>query len=180
MVAQGFTVFDTAIGWCGIAWGEHGIVGAQLPEGSEQATRDRLRRRFPDAEETVPPAAARQAIDGVTELLRGTAVDLSDVELDLAGVPAFHRRVYEVARTIPPGSTLTYGDVAHRLNAPGSARAVGQALGSNPFAPIVPCHRVLAANGGTGGFSAGGGTATKLRMLTIEGARADEPALFDL
>ncbi|WP_116045061.1 methylated-DNA--[protein]-cysteine S-methyltransferase [Amycolatopsis palatopharyngis] len=180
MAALGFAVFDTAIGWCGIAWGAHGIVGAQLPEGGRQPTLDRLHRRFPDVAESVPPATTQQAIDGVTDLLRGSAVDLSAVELDLEGVPAFHRRVYEVARTIPPGSTLTYGDIAHRLNAPGSARAVGQALGSNPFAPIVPCHRVLAAGGGTGGFSAGGGTATKLRMLTIEGARAEEPALFDL
>jgi methylated-DNA-[protein]-cysteine S-methyltransferase len=180
MTAQGFAVFDTPIGWCGVAWGEHGIVGAQLPEGNEEDTRARLRLRFPDAPETTPPPAVREAIDGVTTLLRGHPVDLSAVELDFAAVPAFHRKVYDVARTVPPGRTLTYGDIAHRLNSPGSARAVGQALGANPFAPIVPCHRVLAADGKTGGFSAGGGTSTKLRMLAIEGARAEEPGLFEL
>lgn len=180
MTAEGFTVFDTPIGWCAVAWGEHGIVGAQLPEGSEEATRDRVRLRFPDVPETAPPPAVRETIDGVVALLRGHPVDLSAVELDFAAVPAFHRKVYDVARGIPPGDTLTYGDIAHRLNAPGSARAVGQALGANPFAPIVPCHRVLAAGGKTGGFSAGGGTSTKLRILAIEGARAEEPTLFEL
>lgn len=180
MTGQGFTLFSTPIGWCAVAWGEHGIVGSQLPEGSEQDTRVRLRRRFAHASEVAPPPAVREAIDGVTALLRGQAVDLSAVDLDVAAVPAFHRRVYDVARTIAPGHTLTYGDIAHRLNAPGSARAVGQALGANPFAPIVPCHRVLAAGGKTGGFSAGGGTSTKLRMLAIEGSHAEEPTLFEL
>jgi methylated-DNA-[protein]-cysteine S-methyltransferase len=102
------------------------------------------------------------------------------VALDMEGVPPFHRRVYEIARTIPPGATLSYGDVAARLDAPGAARAVGQALGRNPFALVVPCHRVLAARGKAGGFSARGGVATKLRLLALEGARpADQPALFE-
>ncbi len=92
--------------------------------------------------------------------------------LDLEQVPPFHRRVYEVARTIPPGSTLTYGEIASRLGEPRLARDVGQALGRNPFAIVVPCHRVVAAGGKTGGFSAGGGVRTKLRMLAIEGAPA--------
>jgi methylated-DNA-[protein]-cysteine S-methyltransferase len=92
-------------------------------------------------------------------------------------VPEFHRRVYDVARTIPPGATLTYGDIAARLGEPGSARAVGQALGRNPFPIIVPCHRVLAANGQLGGFSATGGSATKRRLLTIEGALQAQPLL---
>ncbi|SFQ74137.1 methylated-DNA-[protein]-cysteine S-methyltransferase [Amycolatopsis arida] len=176
----GFAVFDTALGWCGIAWGERGVAGAQLPEGDAAAVRARLRRRFPDALEQQPPPAVRAAVDGVVALLGGEPRDLAEVELDMTGVPDFHRRVYEVARTIPPGATLTYGDIAHRLGLPGSARAVGRALGANPFAPIVPCHRVLAAGGGTGGFSATGGVATKLRLLVIEGARAEEPTLFDL
>jgi methylated-DNA-[protein]-cysteine S-methyltransferase len=92
-------------------------------------------------------------------------------------VPAFHRAVYAVARAIPPGETLTYGEVARRLGDPGSARAVGQALGRNPFAIIVPCHRVVAAGGATGGFSAHGGAATKRRILAIEGAGGDAPTL---
>jgi methylated-DNA-[protein]-cysteine S-methyltransferase len=172
----GFAVFDTAIGHCGIAWSERAIVGAQLPEGDEARTRDRMAARFPGTREAVPPPAVRRAIDVVAASLRGEPADLSTVELDMTGVPEFHRRVYEVARAIPAGSTLTYGDIATRLAAPGSARAVGQALGRNPFAPVVPCHRILAAGGKTGGFSAGGGVATKLRILAIEGALAPEEA----
>ncbi|WP_158885559.1 methylated-DNA--[protein]-cysteine S-methyltransferase [Amycolatopsis anabasis] len=178
MTAQGFALFDTAIGWCGIAWGERGIVGAQLPEGSEHRTRTRLRRRFPETPETEPSPAMRKVIDDVVELLAGGQPDLSAVELDMTDVPDFHRRVYEIALAIPPGKTLTYGEVAHRLGMPGSAQAVGQALGRNPFAPVVPCHRILAAGGKDGGFSANGGVATKRRMLVIEGALAEEPTLF--
>jgi len=113
-------------------------------------------------------------------LLRGEASDLSAVALDLSGVEPFARRVYEVARTIAAGGTLTYGEIAARLGDRALARDVGQALGQNPFPLIVPCHRVLAAGGKAGGFSANGGVATKLRLLSIEGARlTDEPTLFD-
>jgi len=180
MTDRGFALFDTAIGRCGIAWGERGVVGVQLPEASEPATRARLRRRFPGAREAPPPPAAAQALEGITALLRGQGGDLAAVVLDMDRVPAFHRRVYDVARTIPPGATLSYGDIASRLGAPGSARAVGQALGRNPFAIIVPCHRVLAAGGKSGGFSANGGVTTKLRLLAIEGApAAGQLGLFD-
>ena len=94
-------------------------------------------------------------------------------------VPSFDRGVYEIARTIPPGTTLTYAEIAARLGAPGAARAAGRALGDNPFAPVVPCHGVVAAGGKMHGFSANGGVATKLRLLTIEGWRENEPTLFD-
>src|SRR5512145_631355 len=100
MSAQGVTLFDTAIGRCGIAWGERGVVGVQLPETHEAATRSRLLRRFPDARESAPPPAVRRAVDAITALLRGERVDLADVALDMDGVPEFHRRVYEAARTI--------------------------------------------------------------------------------
>ncbi|MDQ3761002.1 MAG: methylated-DNA--[protein]-cysteine S-methyltransferase [Actinomycetota bacterium] len=178
MTAQGFTVFATGIGHCGLAWGEHGIVGAQLPEGSEHQTRSRMRRRFPDASDADPPPPVRNAVNGIVALFDGGRPDLSTVKLDMTEVPDFHRKVYDIARTIPPGKTLTYGDIAQRLGMPGSAQAVGQAMGCNPFAPIVPCHRVLAAGGKDGGFSAHGGVATKRRMLVIEGALADESTLF--
>ncbi len=171
MSAQGFTLFDTAIGRCGVAWGERGIVSVQLPEACDADTRARMIRRVPDAHPGTPPPAVKQAIDAITALLRGEARDLSTVALDMDRVPAFHRRVYEAARTIPPGRTRTYGEIATRLGAPGAARAVGQALGRNPFAIVVPCHRVLAAGGRVGGFSARGGTTTKLRMLALEGVR---------
>jgi methylated-DNA-[protein]-cysteine S-methyltransferase len=180
MTTDGYTLFETAIGHCGLAWGERGIVGVQLPEADDRKTRARVMRRFSAPREAPPPPAVQRARDGIVALLRGEAVDLSAVTLDMDGVPAFHRRVYEVARTIPPGQTLTYGEIATRLGDPSAARAVGQALGKNPFAIIVPCHRVLAAGGKMGGFSADGGVTTKLRMLLIEGAPVDHgPTLFD-
>jgi methylated-DNA-[protein]-cysteine S-methyltransferase len=180
MVTQSFTLFETAIGRCGIAWGERGITGVQLPEASELKTRTRLLRRFPGVSEASPPPAVQTAIDRIIALLRGDAADLSVVAIDLAGIAEFDRRVYEVARAISPGATLTYGDIATRLGDRSLARDVGQALGRNPYPLIVPCHRVLAAGGKTGGFSANGGVATKLRLLSIEGARiGSEPTLFD-
>ena len=168
MADHQFTLFDTTIGRCGIAWSDGGIAGVQLPEAREPATRARLLVRFPDAREAAPPPAIRRALDEIAALLRGEARDLSALPLDLTRVPPFHRRVYEAARAIAPGATLSYGELATRLGSPGSARAVGQALGRNPFAIVVPCHRVLAANGRVGGFSANGGITTKLRMLSIE------------
>jgi methylated-DNA-[protein]-cysteine S-methyltransferase len=166
----GFALFETAIGTCGVAWSEAGIVGVQLPEPRDTATRARMLRRYPGAREETPPVSVRRAIEDMTRLLRGERPDLLDVVLDLDGVPEFHRRVYEVARGIPAGGTLSYGQIARRLGDPGSARAVGQALGENPFPIVVPCHRVLAADGRMGGFSAPGGVTTKVRMLAIEGA----------
>ena len=175
-----FALFETAIGTCGIAWGDRGLVGVQLPDPSTNETRARLRRRYPGASEAPPPSDIRRAIDAITAHLSGEAADLSSIGLDLSGVPEFHRRVYEVARAIPSGATLSYGEVAARLGEPSAAREVGQALGRNPFPIVVPCHRVLAAGGRTGGFSAPGGVATKLRLLAIEGARASGiPTLFD-
>ena len=171
MTASGFALFDTAIGKCGIAWGERGVAGVQLPEAGEVESRARMLHRFPAAGETVPPPKVQRLIDRIVALLRGEASDLSSVVLYMDGVPELQRRVYEAARTIPPGKTLSYGDNARRVGAPRAARAVGQALGRNPFPIVVPCHRVLAAGGKIGGFSAQGGVATKQRMLAIEGAR---------
>lgn len=166
----GVAFFATALGVCGVAWNRRGISGMQLPEARAAATRKRLRARFPQSHEAVPPESVQQAIDKVVALLSGSKPDLSSVALDLEGVPDFDRRVYEIARRVPPGATTTYGAIAGTLGEPGSARAVGQALGRNPFPIVVPCHRVLAAGGRLGGFSAGGGVSTKLKMLAIEGA----------
>ena len=170
--AKGFALFETPIGACGIAWGQRGITGLQLPESTAQGTRTRMRRRWTGATETMPPASVQHAIDRVLALLAGEAVDLGDISLDLEAAPDFHRKVYEVARTIPPGQTMTYGDIAKKLGVPHESREVGQALGRNPVAIIVPCHRVLGADGKMGGFSANGGVATKRRILEIEGASA--------
>jgi methylated-DNA-[protein]-cysteine S-methyltransferase len=180
MTAEGFALFETAIGSCGIAWADGRLIGTQLPEtAGAGAARARMQRRFPGASDVSPPAYVTAAIEAIRALLSGDRDDLSGIELDMEAIPPFERSVYELARTIPPGKTLTYGDIAKTLGEPGSARAVGQALGRNPFAPVVPCHRVVAASGTMHGFSAGGGVATKLRMLRIEGWRENEPTLFD-
>jgi methylated-DNA-[protein]-cysteine S-methyltransferase len=180
MMEQGFTVFDTAIGACGIAWGERGVVAVQLPERNELATRTRLLRRCADACEKSPPPEVQRTIDAIVALLRGERSDLSAVAIDLDRAEPFERRVYDIARTIAPGAISTYGEIATALGDRALARDVGTALGRNPVPLIVPCHRVLAAGGKVGGFSANGGITTKLRLLSIEGARlSEEPTLFD-
>ncbi len=182
MPTLGYAVFPTSLGYCGIAWGTGGLTGVQLPEADETATRARMALRFPHGAEALPPPEVQSAIAAITALLDGRPTeptDLSHLQLDMAGVPPFHQRVYEFARRIPPGETLTYGELARLLGEPGAARAVGQALGANPFAPVVPCHRILAAQSGAGGFSAPGGVSTKLRMLLAERARFNGPGLFD-
>jgi methylated-DNA-[protein]-cysteine S-methyltransferase len=173
MAGLGYTLFDTPIGSCGLTWNEVGITGLQLPEKTAAATRARVQRRWPGVAETVPPAHIQRAIDQVLKLLDDGKTDLTDIPLDLSATPDFNQRVYEAARAIPPGQTLTYGEIAKRIGAePQQAREVGAALGKNPIAIIVPCHRVLAANGKMGGFSATGGVDTKRRILEIEGASA--------
>jgi methylated-DNA-[protein]-cysteine S-methyltransferase len=171
MTEPGYTLFDSAIGRCGVAWNERGITSVQLPEKHERLTRMRLIRYLSDAREARPPPAVQRALEGIVALLSGEAIDLSWVALDMDRLPSFERRVYQAARRIPAGATLSYGELAVRAGAPGSARAVGRALGRNPFAIVVPCHRVVGAGGRIGGFSASGGTTTKRRLLEIESAR---------
>ncbi len=211
------TLFDTAVGRCGVAWGDAGLLAVALPAASDAATRALLRRYLAiraradhpmatdagpghgvaattdigdglpadfDAADPIPadpipadrvPPDVAAAISRMAGLLDGVPDDLADVRVDLRGAPEFHRRVYEVTRSIPPGGTRTYGEVAARLGMPGAAQAVGQALGRNPVPIVVPCHRVLAAGGTMHGFSAPGGIETKRRMLVIEGALAPPP-----
>ena len=170
-MTAGMALFSTSIGRCGVAWGEHGLLGVQLPEIDDATTFARLRRKAYGALETKPPVEVSRTCDAMIDLLNGNAVDLLFIALDMTDVPDFNRRVYDVARTIPPGGIMTYGDIAVRLGDKLLARAIGKALGENPFPIVIPCHRVLAANGKTGGFSANGGVTTKFRMLSIEGAR---------
>lgn len=181
MAEGGHTLFDTTIGVCGIAWGPEGVVAVQLPEADAARARARLLIGLPPLTEVArPPAPVQAAIEGIQALLKGEARDLLEVPLDMTRLTPFQREVYAMARAIPPGQTRTYGEMARALGDAGLARAVGQALGHNPFAPVVPCHRVLAAGARSGGFSARGGVATKLRMLQIEGAQiGGEPGLFD-
>lgn len=185
-----FALFDTAIGRCGIGWTEAGIRLVQLPELSPHDTRRTIARQCVkisggqgcavEVSEVAAAPSARDVMARIAALLDGVQVSFSDVVLDVAGVSAFNQRVYQLTRGIPVGSTLCYGDIAMQLGAPGSARAVGRALGENPYPIVVPCHRVVAADGSMHGFSAPGGVVTKRRMLQIEGALpADEPTLFD-
>ncbi|MGH6974286.1 MAG: methylated-DNA--[protein]-cysteine S-methyltransferase [Stellaceae bacterium] len=174
-----FAWFDTAIGCCAVIWTDSGIVGVQLPGANAKATKARLLKRHPGAVEAVPSPNAQAAIDGMIALLRGEPRDLTDIAIDDGAQPEFNRKVYAIARKIPPGQTMTYGEIAERLGDKTLARAVGQAMGENPTPIIMPCHRVLAANGRSGGFSAPGGVVTKLQLLTIEGAQPGGPTLFE-
>jgi methylated-DNA-[protein]-cysteine S-methyltransferase len=175
----GYTLFETSIGACAIVWSARGIAGVQLPEKDAGATRARVQQRYPAARKALPPPEVQRAIDGIVGLLAGEPRDLSDIEIDEEAISEFNRRVYAIARQIPPGQTMTYGEIAERLGDKLLARAVGQAMGENPAPIIMPCHRVLAAGGKPGGFSASGGVVTKLRLLSIEGAAPGGPTLFD-
>ncbi len=166
---SGFALFDTAIGRCGVAWNARGITRITLPEASDAAARQRLAHGAPDACEAAPPPAIAAAIERIASHVRGEPAALDAIVLDMDGIPAFHREAYEAARRIPSGHTVSYGALARSLGKPGAARAIGQAMGKNPFPIVVPCHRVLAANFATGGFSAHGGVATKARLLAAEG-----------
>lgn len=172
---RGVCLFDTPVGRCALAWTERGIAALQLPERDDATTLRRAARRAPGAAPCEPPPAMAAAIARVQRLLRGARDDdLSDLPLDTDGIPEFHRRAQAAARRIPPGRTITYGELAKALGEPGAARAVGQAMGANPYPVIVPCHRVLAAGDAEGGFSAFGGVVTKRRLLETEGALAPE------
>lgn len=165
---RGFTLFLTPFGQCCIVFGAQGVVALLLPERSVRALRSTLRERFADAVEQEATPEIQRTIAWIQRLFAGQSVGDCPVRLDFTGIAPFHQRVYEMARTVGPGSTLTYGELAQRLGSPGAARAVGQALGRNPFAIIVPCHRVVARGGRIGGFSAPGGIDTKRRMLALE------------
>lgn len=174
MEAAAYTLFDTPIGPCALAWRGARIVAVQLPEGTAAATAARLRRRLQGARSQSPPRFVQQAVSAICRLLQGEGDALSGIELDLSPLTPFCRRVYAAARAIPAGATLTYGELAARAGEPGAARAVGQAMARNPFPLIVPCHRVTAAGGRAGGFSARGGVGTKFRLLRIEGAQLQQ------
>ena len=176
----GAALFDSAIGRCGVAWQGETIVAVQLPERSDAATLGRLASTLGQScSDDDPPAPIQSAIDAMTVLLDGEPVDLDFVDVDLGDISSFERAVYDITRTIAPGQSLTYGEVAKRLGDPGAAQAVGRALGANRCPIVVPCHRVLGADGKLVGFSANGGVETKRTMLLIEGCPAVLPSLFD-
>ncbi|QWG23973.1 methylated-DNA--[protein]-cysteine S-methyltransferase [Bradyrhizobium sediminis] len=182
MAGRGYTIFDTMIGRCGVAWGLAGIVGVQLPEAREIETRRRLYHIYPDAREQRPPPNVEIAIEGIVTLLRGGLADFSDVTLDTTGIHAFNQRVYQLTQAIPRGETRTYAEIAARLGATGAVHSVAQALARNPFVIIVPCHRVLEAGSYADKMSANGGSISKRTLLSIEGARGGiaSKTLFDV
>lgn len=157
-------LFETAIGTCGVRWSEAGITEVDLPR-----RRPPLRSRcLEDAGDV--PEPVRRAVAEMAGLLDGERRDLRWIELDQRHLDPFELRVYAATREIEAGATASYGEIAQSLGEPREARAVGAALAQNPFPIVVPCHRVLAANGALHGFSAPGGLATKRRMLEIEQA----------
>ena len=181
MAGLGYAIFDSGVGRCGIAWGDLGIIGVQLPEAREIDTRRRLYQLYPDARELHPPLNTEIAIEGIVALLRGADSDLSDVTLDMTGIPYFNQRVYAFARTIPRGESRTYAEVAGGLRASGTVYSVAQAIARNPFMIIVPCHRVLEAGNYADKISPNGGTISKRRLLSIEGAHpTSSKTLFDV
>ena len=181
MTGRGYSIFDTGLGRCGIAWGEFGVIGVHLPEAREIDTRRRLFQLYPDARELRAPDNVEIAIEGIVALLRGGDCDLSDVALDMNGIPAFNQRVYGLARTIPRGETRTYGEVASALRASGAVYSVAQAIARNPFMIIVPCHRVLEAGHYADKISPNGGVISKRRLLSVEGTRTTtSKTLFDV
>jgi methylated-DNA-[protein]-cysteine S-methyltransferase len=167
-----YALFETALGWAALAWNDTGLLAVRLPSAERVRAQASLLKRCPDAVEAAPPPRMAQVMDDVRALLAGGRPDFAEAVLDLSATPEFHARVYEAARKIPPGETRTYGEVAEELGDRRLAREVGQALGANPWPVVVPCHRVTAAGGKLGGFSAPGGAATKLKLLRIEGAKA--------
>ncbi len=180
-MAERFTLFETPLGPAGLAWTDDGgITGVELPGADVARVRARLRRRFPDAVESEPSSELQQAIEAMRAVLDGQARDLSGVRLNQRSVSAFEREVYAVARTIPFGQTRSYGQVATELGDARLAREVGQALARNPFPIVVPCHRVIGANGTLGGFSARGGVSTKQRLLAIERANVSWQLALDI
>lgn len=181
MAGHGYTIFDTGIGRCGIAWGDRGVIGVQLPEARELETRKRLFQLYPGAREQRPPSNVEIAIEGMVALLHGDPADLSDVILDMSGIHVFYQRVYELTRAIPRGETRTYGEVAARLGTPSAAHSVAQAIARNPFMIIVPCHRVLEAGRYADRIAPNGGVISKRRLLSIEGVVSpSSKTLFDV
>ncbi|HZC95776.1 MAG TPA: methylated-DNA--[protein]-cysteine S-methyltransferase [Bradyrhizobium sp.] len=180
-MGRNYAIFDTGIGRCGIVWSEAGIVAVQLPEAREIDTIRRLFRLYPEAREMRAPVMVEIAIEGIACLLRGGTADLSDVALDMTGIPTFNQRVYALARGIPRGETRIYAEVASALRASGAVYSVAQAIGRNPFMIIVPCHRVLEAGHYADKISPNGGTISKRRLLSIEGTHpTSSKTLFDV
>jgi methylated-DNA-[protein]-cysteine S-methyltransferase len=171
-----YLIFETAGGFCGIAWSAVGIARFQLPTKTAEAAERLLRRRLPAAEPGTSTPEIGEAVKAVKRYFDGQEIDFSGLKLDLEDQDAFFREIYAAARRVGWGKTTTYGTLAKELGrGPEAARDVGQAMAKNPVALIIPCHRVLAAGGKLGGFSAPGGSNSKAKMLELEGVRLGSP-----
>ena len=171
-----YHVFETAMGFCAIAWSDAGVSRFQLPTKTAEATERLMRRRAFGAEPGAPPEDIAAVIEAAKRYFAGEETDFSHVPLDLAGQDAFFAQIYDALRQIGWGRTTTYGALAKEVGAGReAARDVGEAMAKNPTPLIIPCHRVLAAGGKIGGFSAPGGSKTKTRMLELEGVRVGPP-----
>lgn len=179
-VGVAYTVFDTAVGRCAIAWGQNGVLGVQLADVREIETRRRLLRQFPEARELPPPADVQYFIDSIGIALRGQFAELSDIPLDMSNLSPFDCRIYEMVRRIPRGETRTRAEIATQVGSPGIVHSLAQALARNPFALVVPCHRVLESAGRIDGIPTNGGAMTRARLLSLEGALPSRGStLFD-
>jgi methylated-DNA-[protein]-cysteine S-methyltransferase len=168
-------IFDTAIGPCGVAWNARGLVGVQLPARDRAATERRLAVKAASAGAAEPPSSVAAVVADIGRYLAGEPVDFSKVAVDLSNLDPFRRTLYQTMRTLPWGRTTTYGELARQLGSTDweGARDVGEAMGRNPVPVVIPCHRVLAAGGKLGGFSAPGGAKTKAKLLALEGVHLD-------
>lgn len=166
------TLFTTDFGTCALSWGEEGLTGFQLPDETDAKTRARISAKdgADEAAGTVP-AWVGEVIRKVRLHLSGKPQDFTGTPIAWRQVSGFQKSVYVEARGIGAGEIRSYGDISAALSlGPEGARAVGAALGSNPWPLIVPCHRVVSADGKMTGFSAPGGVRTKTRLLVLEGA----------
>lgn len=174
MKQAAYCLFESPLGWCGIAWSDSGaayaVTSFQLPEATMELTESRIAQNSGGRKSSEQPLHMSKIIKRVCEHFKGVVQDFRNVPVDLDGVGPFARKVYEAAREIPVGQTVTYAELANALGQPAATRAVGRALGRNPIPLIIPCHRVLAAHGKPGGFSAHGGRVTKAKLLAMEGA----------
>ncbi len=163
-----YHVFETKLGFAAIAWGDGGITRFRLPYPDRTSAKQQFGGK---AQAASPPPHVAAVIEEAKRYFAGERIDFTPIELDLSGVEPSRRPIYDALRKVGFGETVTYGELAKRagVNAPQAAQDVGVAMARNPVPLIIPCHRVLAAGGKIGGFSAPGRTETKERMLALEG-----------
>lgn len=163
-----FIVFDTVLGSSALVFGKSGLMRVELPSVNLEK---RLANKYEKTSFSKAPVWIKKTAKKIQKHFLSGGENFRDVLLNLEGIAPFYKKVYQMCRKIAPGKLKTYGELAALCGKPGAARAVGQAMAKNPLPIIVPCHRVVACNGGLGGFSAQGGIKTKRRLLELEGVK---------